>query len=194
MHLSYAGGASQAVEVLAKRSLRTVRLHYRINGGAVQTAGTGESPDGERFGGNNAYDVYYHYLRSKIGGIAVGDRVEYWFSGRRRGERPRDVRGRRGRRRRRPHPRSRGPDGASNVPGYASTSASTPNFLSAYESALTANGISYDVYDVDARGRTAPDHLGVLSHYESVVWYTGNDLVTREPGGRPATSRGSRTT
>ena len=30
-----------------------------------------------------------------------------------------------------------------------------------------ANGVAADVYDVDARGRTAPDHLGVLSHYDA---------------------------
>jgi len=31
-------------------------------------------------------------------------------------------------------------------------------------------------------GRQAPDHLGVLSHYDAVIWYKGNDFVTREPG------------
>ena len=49
----------------------------------------------------------------------------------------------------------------------------------------TANGIAYDVYDVDANGRTAPDNLGVLSHYDAVIWYTGDDVVTREPGWGP---------
>ena len=32
------------------------------------------------------------------------------------------------------------------------------------------------------RGANAPDPLGVLSHYEAVIWYTGDDLLTREPG------------
>ena len=45
-----------------------------------------------------------------------------------------------------------------------------------------ANEIALDVYDVDANGRTAPDPLGVLGHYDAVIWYTGDDLVTREPG------------
>ena len=31
----------------------------------------------------------------------------------------------------------------------------------------------------------APDNLGVLSHYDAVIWYTGNDNVTREPGWGP---------
>ena len=62
-----------------------------------------------------------------------------------------------------------------------------PQYLSYYTDALAANGISYDVYDVDAHGRTAPDNLGVLSHYKAVIWYTGDDIVTREPGWGPAT-------
>ena len=55
-------------------------------------------------------------------------------------------------------------------------------YLSYYEDALAANGIGYDVYDVDANGRKAPTPLGVLSHYKAVVWYTGDDIITREPG------------
>ena len=51
-----------------------------------------------------------------------------------------------------------------------------------YLDALAANGIAADVYDVDARGRTAPDQLGVLSHYKGVIWYTGDDAVTRTAG------------
>ena len=30
-----------------------------------------------------------------------------------------------------------------------------------------------------------PDHLGVLSHYDAVIWYTGDDVITREPGWGP---------
>ena len=54
-----------------------------------------------------------------------------------------------------------------------------------------ANGIGYDVYDVDARGRTAPDPLGVLSHYKAVIWYTGNDAARPRAGalGQTGTSR-----
>jgi hypothetical protein len=57
-----------------------------------------------------------------------------------------------------------------------------PHYLSYYLNALAANGIRADVYDVDARNRTAPDHLGVLSHYDAVIWYTGDDVVTRRAG------------
>jgi hypothetical protein len=176
--ISYGGGASQPVEVLAKASLGAVTLNYRVNGGAVQTAATSQSPDGERFGGNNAYAVYYHYLRGEIGGIAVGDSVEYWFTG------DGEASG---------HATfqvvedadadvlilaQEDRNGASNVPAYGSST--SPNYLSYYTNALDANGVSYDVYDVDAMGRQAADHLGVLSHYDAVIWYKGNDFVTRE--------------
>ena len=60
-----------------------------------------------------------------------------------------------------------------------------PQYLSFYTNALAANGVAFDVYDVDANGRTAPDALGVLSHYDAVVWYTGDDVVTRELGWGP---------
>ena len=43
-------------------------------------------------------------------------------------------------------------------------------------------GYSSDVYDFDAMGRQAPHHLGVLSHYDAVVWETGNDIILRAPG------------
>ena len=57
-----------------------------------------------------------------------------------------------------------------------------PHFVTQYVDALAANGQQADVYDIDAAGRTAPDALGVLSHYDAVVWETGNDLVTRTAG------------
>ena len=56
-----------------------------------------------------------------------------------------------------------------------------PKYLHSYTAALDAAGVSYDVYDVDAHGRRAPDPLGILAHYSHVVWYTGDDYVPREP-------------
>ena len=53
--------------------------------------------------------------------------------------------------------------------------------MSYYTTALADAGISYDVYDVDARNRTAPSPIGVLSHYKAVIWYTGTDLYVRSP-------------
>jgi hypothetical protein len=190
--VSHAGGSSQVVEVLAKRAMKKIKLRYRINGGPVRKAKARPAPDGETFGGNNdRYDAHYRYYRGSIPGLAVGDSVEYWFEGKPKG-RSSPVGS--------PHGSFDVTDdananvlivaaedrtGASNDPPYASSDPGAPNFLSYYENALTARGISYDVYDVDASGREAPDHLGVLSHYDAVIWYTGNDLVTREPGWGP---------
>jgi hypothetical protein len=63
-----------------------------------------------------------------------------------------------------------------------------PSYLSYYLDALAANGYAADVYDVDANGRTAPSPLGVLGHYDAVVWYTGDDVITRDPGMVPGTA------
>jgi hypothetical protein len=177
--VSYAGGSSQPVEVLAKRAAGAVTLHYSVNGAAEQTGPTSESPDGERYGGNNAYNNAYHYLRGQIPGLKQGDSVRYWFSG--GGETTERV----------AFDVVEDPDDADVLslaaedrsgasPVYPSPQ--TPNYLSSYEDALTANGINYDVYDVDARGRRAPDHLGVLGHYDAVIWYRGDDIHVREPG------------
>jgi hypothetical protein len=178
--VSYGGGSTQPVEVLAKRAIGPVLLNYKIDGGPTQTAPTAESPPGDVFGGNNeSYDTYYYYLRGEIP-VQQGQSVEYWFTG--GGE-------------------STGHttfsvvedadadvlilaaedySGASSWTPYANTT--SPNFLNSYRKAITASGRTFDVYDVDAMGRTAPDALGVLSHYDAVVWYTGNDRVVREPG------------
>ncbi|HEX6417093.1 MAG TPA: M14 family metallopeptidase [Acidimicrobiales bacterium] len=185
VEVSHGGGSTQPVEVLANRSLGDVTLHYRIDGGAEATLPTAPAPDGEVYGGNNAYDAYYQFLRAEIPGIDVGDRVEYWFSG---GGEATD------------HVTFDVVDdadadvlilanedrtGAVNIPGYASTSAAAPNFLEDFEKAVADAGRTSDVWDVDAQGRQAPDHLGVLSHYGAVVWYTGNNFVTRQAGRGP---------
>ena len=75
--LSY--GDPQPVEVLAKRSLGEVDVHYRINGGAEQTAATSEWDGGEAYG--ERHDVYYHQLRGEVTGTDPGDEVEVWFEG-----------------------------------------------------------------------------------------------------------------
>jgi hypothetical protein len=63
-----------------------------------------------------------------------------------------------------------------------------PAYLSYYLDALAAAGHGADVYDVDANEREAPSALGVLSHYDAVIWYTGDDIITREPGMVPGTA------
>jgi hypothetical protein len=67
--------------------------------------------------------------------------------------------------------------GNSALPAYPSTNG--PFYLDYYTNALDANRIAHDVYNIDAERRKPPDPLGVLSHYDAVIWYTGNDNVTR---------------
>ena len=68
--------------------------------------------------------------------------------------------------------------GEINDPPYADTTA--PNFLHFYTEALEAGGYEYDVYDVDAEG-LPPSYAEVLSHYDAVIWYTGNDYAATVP-------------
>jgi len=85
------------------------------------------------------------------------------------------------------------PGAATETPAYASRT--QPNYLQYYKDALDTNGISYDVYDVDAESRTAPDPLGVLSHYDAIVWYNRQRRAdprcrgARRAGGRQALQR-----
>jgi hypothetical protein len=169
-------GDPQEVRVLAKRALGDVTLSYSINGEPAQSAPTEEWDGGERYGAQT--DVYYHIMSGTVTGTSPGDSVEVWFEG---GGETSDS-----------FTYSAEVESSNDVlilsaedytgasPVYADQT--WPNYLSYYAAALDANGIGYDVYDVDARDRKAATALGVLSHYDAVVWYTGDDIITREPG------------
>ncbi len=172
-------GDPQEVRVLAKKTLRNVDLKYRINGGKVQSANASKFKGGDRYG---VTAVYYQVMHSWVRGTKPGDQVTVWFEGKEKGKRAtsdsftyraaveskNDVL------------ILANEDYTGASPVYANATA--PNYLSYYQDALEDNDIGYDVYDVDANGRTAATALGVLSHYDAVVWYTGNDVITREPG------------
>jgi hypothetical protein len=174
-------GASQPVQVLAKRELGPITLHWRI-GNEADSASTSEWTGEDRYG--KPGDLYYRIMRGTITGAEEGDTVEVWFTG--GGETSEsftfEVE------------KTTAADvliladedytGTSNFPPYTSPG---PNFVDEYTDALP-DGTSSDVYDVDAMG-AAPDHLGVLGHYDAVIWETGNDLLSRvagQPGGTGA--------
>lgn len=183
-------GNPQQVRVDVKRALGPVTLHWRVNAGPEQTAPTTQYAGGLRYGGQ--LDIYYHDMRGMVTGTTAGDDVRVWFTA---GGQQSPAYGY--------HVRSNThnkvlvmaaedysgkPGDAVEFPAYASRT--QPNYLGYYTAALTAAGISYDVYDVDAEHRTAPDPLGVLSHYAAVVWYTGNDVLIRAAGVPGATGTG----
>ncbi len=177
-------GTAQSVQVLAKRDINgdgiddPVQMHYTINGSTPRTDKATEWDGGSRFGSTG--DVHYRVMRATVRDASAGSLVTVWFTGagQRSGSFTFQVAGR--------TPAdvlvvaAEDYTGPSTAPEYATTSG--PNYLTYYTDALTANSIDFDVYDVDAHGRQAPDHLGVLGHYDAVVWYTGNDVLTREPG------------
>ena len=53
-------------------------------------------------------------------------------------------------------------------------------FVGQHTAALTAAGYASDVWDSDENGDGVPHPLGVLSHYDAVVWYTGANRITAD--------------
>ncbi|MET0725070.1 MAG: M14 family zinc carboxypeptidase [Leifsonia sp.] len=180
-------GDPQPVAAVAKRSLWLKLVNYRINGGRTHYAFPKEWKGGERYGDEN--DDYYAEYRGTVRGAKPGDSVEVWFSGY---PDPRDTRG---------HDRFRrvesdhftytlaqdtghdalviaNEDYTGVNPTYpAGTTA--PKYLDAHVAALEANGVTPDVWDVDQQG--VPHDLGVLSHYDAVLWYLGDNRLTQDP-------------
>src|SRR5215213_2866675 len=177
-------GDPQPVQVIAKRSLGAVSLKYRINGGAVQTGTTSEASGGSRYGQGG--DIYYHLMRGSVTGTDPGDQVEVWFEDADNAAANSDsftysARSESGRRVL--------VVAAEDYSGISPpVKKQSPAYLSYYLDALAANGYQADVYDVDANGRRAPSPLGVLDHYDAVIWYTGDDIITREAGMVPGTA------
>jgi hypothetical protein len=174
-------GDPQPVEVNAARHLGDVTLKFRINDDPEQSAPAKVWQGGERYGGPGHH---YQTWRGEVTGAKPGDRVAVRFEA--------------GGVASEPFTYTLASDSGAPVlvvaaedytgpsPVYAKTE--DPSYLAPYVEALSANGIEADVYDVDARGRTAPSPLGVLGHYRAVIWYTGDDIVTREPGMTPGTA------
>ncbi len=172
-------GDPQTVAVTAKRALTGVRMNYRINGGRARSVRAREWAGGERYGDEN--DDYYAELRGAVRGARAGDRVEVWFTGAKR---------RHGLVRSSRFTYTVASDSGARVlvlanedytgvnPTYpAGTNA--PKYAARYVAALQAAGYRADVWDVDAQG--VPHDLGVLSHYDAVVWYLGDNRLTQDP-------------
>ena len=173
-------GTTQPVAVTAKRALKNLRINYRINGGDTIDDKVSDWQGGERYG--NTDDHYYAEFRGTVRRTKPGDSVEVWFTGSKVGtgavssdhftyKVATDIGGQ--------VLILAAEDVTGLSPAQGVTSA---KYADKYAAALTAAGYTSDVYDVDANNRTAPHHLGVLSHYKAVVWETGDDIITREVG------------
>ncbi|MFE2559184.1 M14 family zinc carboxypeptidase [Streptomyces sp. NPDC059352] len=158
---SYARGGEQEVAVTARKSLRGKTLKYRINGGRTHSEELDAWKGGETYGGED--NLYFDEYRAEVEDARPGDSVEVWFTARTRegrttasapftyevAERPRG-----------------------DVLVLADEGGTTAaRHTAAYVKALADNGRSAAVWDVATQG--TPDALGVLSHFRTVVWYTG---------------------
>jgi hypothetical protein len=176
---SVSHGTSQEVAVETQREYENLRMFYVINGGRQQFDRPVEWEGGERYGDD--YDEYYAEYRGTVTGASVGDTVEVWFTAR-------DVKG-----------GNLGPvesehftytveaAGASVLivanedydgfnpqqPGVVA-----PAYVDAYADALDANGVSHEVWDVTSQG--VPHDLGVLSHYDLVIWELGDNRLSQD--------------
>jgi hypothetical protein len=172
-------GDPQRLEVNVKKALGAVTAHWQVAGGGAGSAPMSEWAGGLRYGEPG---TYYHHMRATAAtGATPGQQVEVWFTagGEESGHFTYTLASDSGRR-----------VLVLVAEDYTGNSgflpkATAPYFRTTYEQALTDAGIAYDVYDVDAHGRQAPSTLGVLSHYDAVIWETGADVYTRE-GTQPA--------
>ncbi|MFE9683771.1 M14 family zinc carboxypeptidase [Streptomyces sp. NPDC006285] len=158
---SYSRGADQEISVVARKSVRDKELRYRVNDGRTRDRALRPWKGGETFGGED--NLYFDEYRAEVRDGEPGDKVEVWFTGETRGGKPTSSK----------HftytiaERPRADTLVVAEEGAAATKAQT------YVDALRANGRRALVWDVTTQG--APDALGVLGHFRTVVHYTGAD-------------------
>jgi hypothetical protein len=176
-------GDPQQVAVTVKRAVHEVKLNYRINGGRTRSTTAHTWRGGERYGFENV--DYYVERRGTVKGAKPGDTVEVWFSGKDSESRKRN------RRVESEHftytvAQDTGNDvlvianeDYTGVNPLPANTLSAPKYLDDHLDALAANGVAGDTWDVDAQG--VPHDLGVLSHYDAVLWYLGDNRLTQDP-------------
>ena len=169
-------GDPQPVAAVVKRKLGATSMKFKINGGPTLVVPTTDYAGGERYYKDPG--VYYKRVRGVVSGTSPGDSVEVWFTAGGKASAHFTYTA---------AVESNKPvlilanEDWSGVQPNAAGALTGPQYLDYYRSALAAAGVAYDVYDIDAHARRAPDPLGILAHYSHVVWYTGDDYVPREP-------------
>ncbi|MER6075710.1 M14 family zinc carboxypeptidase [Streptomyces sp. NPDC001817] len=156
---SYARGADQEVSVVVRKAIRDKELKYRVNGGRTHDRALRRWKGGRTYGGHD--DLYFDEYRATVQGGKPGDKVEVWFTGGTKGGRK--VAG--------SHftytvaERPKADTLVVAEEGAAATQAQK------YVDAVGAAGHTAVVWDVATQG--APDALGVLKHFKTVVHYSG---------------------
>ena len=172
-------GNPQTVAVVARRHQRNQRLEYQVNGGRTQRARV------QRVGGRRALRRRARPLLRRA--PRRGHRHQSGRLGRGVVHRPPSAAGRS---RASTSPTPVASDTGTDVlilasedytgvnPTYPAGTAG-PKYADEYAAALDANGISHATWDVDAQ--SVPHPLGVLSHFDAVVWETGDDRLVQDP-------------
>jgi hypothetical protein len=166
-------GLRQTVDILARKKKHgNYWLLYTLNG---RYGWSRFSPMLGEFYNENP-GVHYCRYHARIKGQRAGDDVTYWIIDRRHVSGPHR------------YTVAQANDNpvlllsAEDYTGqYPDSNATEPVYLGYYEEALNAAGIGYDVWDVTAK-EAAPAFREVLSNYDAVVWYTGDDYAATVPG------------
>ena len=153
-------------------------MNYRINGGRTHRVLVSEWRGGERYGDDS--DVYYAEYRGTVRGADPGDSVEVWFNA---------IELRRGFVESEHFTYTQHSDSGAQAlvvadedytgvnPTYpAGTDA--PKYTGVYAAAIDANGGSNATFDMDAQG--VPHPLGVLGHFDAVIWELGDNRLTQD--------------
>ena len=188
-------GSPQTVAVTARRDLRELRLNFSINSGPASRVPVEEWKGGERYGDEG--DVYYAEFRGTIDAAEPGDSVEVWFTG----DRTED--GSEREQRESEHFTYRlaldtparvlviaNEDYSGVNPDYPAE-VTQPKYAQGYVDALATQDIESAVWDLDAQG--VPHPLGVLDHFDAVVWYLGENRLTQDPEDELIDSFGTQT-
>ncbi|MCC3773782.1 zinc carboxypeptidase [Streptomyces sp. UNOB3_S3] len=160
--VSHARDGEQTVAVTARKSLTGLRAHYSVDGEPETTVPVKAWDGGDRYGGED--NLRFDQYRATLQGAHPGSTVRVRFSG-----------------------VTRGGHGTASAP-FTFTVADTPRadtlvvadegpggasrHAPAHVKALTDNGRKATVWDVATQG--APPALGVLGHYDTVLWASGD--------------------
>ncbi|GAQ61371.1 M14 family metallopeptidase [Streptomyces scabiei] len=157
---SYSRGKKQEVSVVARRSVTDKELNYRINGrGRTYEERLKPWKGGETYGGED--NLWFDEYRARVREGEPGDKVEVWFTGETKKGKPTKSE-------RFTYTVAERPKGDILV---VAEEGATATQTQAYVDALKANNKRALVWDVATQG--APDALGVLEHFKTVVHYTG---------------------